>query len=140
TLPFTSSGTATPWRDRLTLLLDSTGEGIFGVDTQGRCVFINRAGAQMLGYRPEQVLHRNMHELIHHTRGDGSHYEMEECPIFNAFRHGVACRIDDVVLVRSDGTAFCAEYTSYPIVEDGRVQGAVATFVDITERKRAEEI
>jgi PAS domain S-box-containing protein len=126
--------------DRLTLLLESTGEGIFGVDMAGRCTFVNRAAAQMLGWRTEEVLGRNMHELIHHTHGDGRPYPEAECPIFNAFRRGLPCRIDDEVLWRSDGSPFWAEYSSYPIVEDGSVQGAVVTFVDIGERKRAEAL
>ncbi len=128
-----------PWNNRLNLLLESTGEGIFGIDLDGRCTFINRAGAQLLGWRTEQVLGRNMHGLMHHTHGDGSHYPESDCPIFNAFRQGLPCRIDSEVLWRADGTSFSAEYSSYPILEGGVVLGAVATFVDITERKAAEE-
>lgn len=126
--------------ERLTLLLESTGEGIFGIDLAGRCTFVNRAAAQMLGWRTDEVLGRNMHELIHHTHGDGRPYPEAECPIFNAFRRGLPCRIDDEVLWRADGSPFWAEYSSYPIVEHGDVQGAVVTFVDIGERKRAEAL
>ena len=123
-----------------TLLLESTGEGIFGVDLAGRCTFVNRAAAQMLGWRTEQVLGRNMHELIHHTRPDGAHYAECDCPIFNAFRRGLPCRIDDELLWRADGTGFPAEYSSYPVIEDGEVRGAVVTFVDISERKAAQAL
>jgi PAS domain S-box-containing protein len=125
--------------ERLALLLQSTGEGIFGVDMAGRCTFVNRAAAQMLGRRTEDVLGRNMHELMHHSHADGRHYPEADCPIFNAFRQGLPCRIDGEVLWRADGSHFPAEYSSHPVIEDGRVRGAVATFVDITERKRAEE-
>jgi len=125
--------------DRLTLLLESTGEGIFGIDLAGHCTFVNRAAAQMLGWRTEDVLGRNMHELIHHTHADGRAYHECDCPIFNAFRRGLPCRIDDEVLWRADGSPFSAEYSSYPIVEGGVVRGAVVTFVDITERKRAHD-
>ena len=131
---------ASAWTPRLRLLLESTGEGIFGVDLAGRCTFINRAGAQMLGWRTEQVLGRNMHRLMHHTHNDGSAYPEADCPIFNAFRQGLPCRIDSEVLWRADGSSFSAEYSSYPILDGGVVQGAVATFVDITERKLAEEL
>ena len=127
------------WNQRLQLLLESTGEGIFGIGLDGCCTFINRAGAQMLGWRTEQVLGRNMHALIHHTHGDGRHYPEAECPIYNAFRQGLPCRIDSEVLWRADGSSFSAEYSSYPILDQGVVQGAVATFVDITERKHSEE-
>ena len=135
---------ATAWTQRLQLLLESTGEGIFGVDTDGRCTFINRAGAQMLGWRTDQVLGRNMHDLIHHTHADGRHYPEAECPIFNAFRQGLPCRIDREVLWRGDGSWFSAEYSSYPILDaasgTSAVQGAVVTFVDITERRQAEQL
>jgi len=132
--------TEAPPADLLTLLLDSTGEGIFGIDLAGCCTFINRAGAQILGWRTEMVLGRNMHALVHHSHVDGRHYPECDCPIFNAFRRGLPCRIDDEVLWRADGSAFPAEYSSYPVIERGQVQGAVVTFVDITERKRAEEL
>ena len=128
------------WRHQLELLLASTGEGIYGIDLEGRCVFINRAGAEMLGYRPEQLLGRNMHDLMHHSYPDGSHYPVEQCPIYQAFRQGRSCRLDSDALWRADGTSFKAEYSSYPIRDNDRITGAVVTFVDISERKRAEEL
>ncbi len=135
------SGTgARLWNDRLTLLLESTGEGIFGIDLDGRCTFINRAGAQMLGYATGQVIGRNMHELIHHAYPDGRNYPVDECPIFRAFWKGLPCRIDSEVFWRADGSCFPAEYSSHPIIEDGVVLGAVVTLVDISERKRTEEM
>jgi len=128
------------WNERLSLLLESTGEGIFGIDNDGLCNFVNRAAAQMLGYRTEQVLGQNMHELIHHTHADGRHYPEAECPIYNAFRRGLPCRIDSEVLWRADGSSVQAEYSSYPILDQGVVLGAVVTLVDITERKRGEAL
>jgi len=128
------------WRHQLELLLASTGEGIYGVDLDGHCVFINRAGADILGYPTDKVLGLNMHDLMHHTRADGSHYPAGECPIYQAFRAGQPCRLDSDVLWRADGSSFYAEYTSYPIREHDRIIGAVVTFVDITERKRAQEL
>ncbi|MDP3356334.1 MAG: PAS domain-containing protein, partial [Polaromonas sp.] len=74
------------WRDKLSQLLESTGEGIFGIDMDGRCTFINRAGAEQLGFAPAEVLGKNMHELAHHSHADGAHYPEHLCPIFNAFR------------------------------------------------------
>jgi PAS domain S-box-containing protein len=124
--------------DRHSLLLDSIGEGIFGIDLDGRCTFVNPAALSQLGYRTDRVLGRNMHELVHHTHADGRHYPECDCPIFKAFRLGEACRIDDEVLWRADGTPFHAEYASHPLLDHGRVVGAVVSFVDIGERKRAE--
>jgi PAS domain S-box-containing protein len=127
------------WSAQLQLLLESTGEGIYGIDLAGCCTFVNRAAAQMIGLPADQVLGRNMHNLIHHRHADGRHYPEEECPIFAAFRRGESCRIDREVLWRADGSAFAAEYSSYPIMDAGLVRGAVVTFVDITERRAAEE-
>lgn len=128
------------WRDRLGLLLECTGEGIYGVDTEGRCHFVNPAAARMLGYHAEELLGANMHDLLHHSHADGGHYAVEHCPIYQAFREGVPCRVDSDVLWRKDGTSFPVEYTSYPILEGGQVRGAVVTFVDITDRKRQEQL
>ena len=127
------------WRDKLSQLLESTGEGIFGIDMLGCCNFINRAGADLLGWLPGNVLRQNMHEPAHHTHASGGHYPKHLCPIFNAFRMALPCRIDTELFWRRDGTSFAVEYSSYPIVEGGEVQGAVVTFVDISARKRAEE-
>jgi PAS domain S-box-containing protein len=133
------SPTDTPaWRDPLGLMLASTGEGVFGVDLEGLCVFINPAGARMIGLEPKQVLGQNMHVLTHHSHGDGAHYPIDDCPIYNAFRQGQPCRIDSEVFWRADGHSFPVEYSSYPVFDQGQVRGAVVTFVDITERKRVE--
>lgn len=131
-------------RNRLTqqlqLILESTGQGIYGIDLRGQCTFINRATCEMIGYQPEEVLGRNMHDLVHHHKLDGSPYPVEDCPIYSAFRKGEGCRIDVEVLWRRDGTSLPVEYSSFPIVEDGRVIGAVVTVSDITERKAAEAL
>ena len=139
----TESKRAREERNRVTqqmqMLLQSTGQGIYGIDLQGSCTFMNRATCEMLGYRPEEALGRNMHELIHHHRPDGSPYPVEECPFFRALKKGEGCRADTEVIWRRDGTPIPVEYSSFPIFEDGRITGAVVTVVDITERKRVEE-
>ena len=131
------AGASALWQNRLGLLLESTGEGVFGIDLAGNCVFINRAGAQMLGFAAEEVMGRNMHALTHHSHPDGSPYADSDCPIFNAFRQGLPCRVDTEVFWRQDGSAFAVEYSSHPILEGDQVHGAVIAFVDITSRKRA---
>ncbi|WP_300716125.1 PAS domain-containing sensor histidine kinase [Hydrogenophaga sp.] len=125
------------WGDPLALLLASTGEGVFGIDLDGLCVFINHAGARMIGFEPGELLGCNMHDLTHHSHADGAHYPVEDCPIFKAFLEGLPCRIDTEVFWRRDGSSFPVEYSSHPIIDGGAVRGAVVTFVDITERKRA---
>jgi PAS domain S-box-containing protein len=119
-------------------LLESTGDGIYGLDQHGHCTFINRAAAELLGYQPAEVLGKNMHTLIHYQHADGSPYPEEECPIFRAFRLGQGVRVADEMLWRKDGTAFPAAYSSYPIAERGTTRGAVVAFTDSTERKQLE--
>ena len=140
TVAASSFSPASAWNDKLALLLESTGDGIFGIDLDGCCTFINRAAAAMLGFTVEQALGRNMHELIHHSHRAGGHYHEHDCPIFRAFRKGLPCRVDTEVFWRADGRAFDVEYSSYPVIEGSVVQGAVITFLDITERRRAEEL
>lgn len=138
-LPHLAGAGQAALRDMLSQLLESTGEGIYGIDLDGCCTFINRAGAAQLGYAPAELLGRNMHEVAHHSHADGSHYPEETCPIFKAFREALPCRIDSERFWRQDGSTFAVEYSSYPMVEAGAVQGAVITFVDISARREAEE-
>ena len=121
------------------MLLDSAGEAIYGIDTEGRCTFCNPTCLRLLGYAgQEELLGRNMHEVIHHSHADGSTYAEHECQVFQAFLRGEEIHADDEVLWRADGTSFPAEYRSFPTRKDGEVVGSVVTFTDITERKRAE--
>jgi PAS domain S-box-containing protein len=120
-------------------LLDSAAEGIFGMDAKGDCTFINPAAIEMLGFAPDEVLGRDMHELIHHSYPDGSPYPIEACPINTAFEEGRSLHLVEEVLWRKDGTSFPALYSVSTVVENGVVTGGVVTIVDITERKRAEE-
>lgn len=119
------------------LLLESTGEGIYGLDHEGRCTFINRAGAAMLGYTPEELIGREMHTVIHLHRPGGTPYPSDECPIYTAFRDGRGVRVEDELFWRKDGTGFPVSYTSYPAAQGG-FRGAVVTFQDVTGRKEAE--
>jgi len=121
------------------LLIESTGEGIYGVDLSGKCTFLNAAGARVLKLDPIKVIGLNMHTVTHHTRADGSPYPVEQCQIYNTLRTGKGCRVDDEVLWRSDGTSFPAEYSAYPIRNDDLIDGVVVAFADITARKKGEE-
>ena len=130
---------------KLQLLLESTGEGIYGVDLTGHCTFVNRAAAELLGYTRDELLGRHMHELIHHHRPDGSPYPVADCPAYQSHRTGTPCRIDTEVFFRKDGTSFPAEYTAFPITPAGAAAanapaGTVVTFTDVTARKAAERV
>ncbi len=121
------------------LLLNSTGEGIYGVDLDGTCTFANPACLGILGYESDdELLGRNMHELVHHTRPNGDPYPMSECQIYLAFREGKGVHVDNEVMWRADGSSFHTEYWSYPIEREGELIGSVLTFVDITERRHLE--
>jgi PAS domain S-box-containing protein len=124
---------------RLELLLDSTGEGIYGVDVQGRCTFINKAGATMLGWTSDDLLGRIMHDSIHHARPDGSPYAASDCTLNRALQAGEECRVADEVLWRRDGTSFPVEAVSHPMTDEGVTVGSMVTFVDVTERNSLEE-
>jgi PAS domain S-box-containing protein len=125
--------------ERFRMLLDSTAESIYGLDSEGNCTFCNAASARLLGYEhPDDVLGKQMHSLMHHTRADGTPYPIEKCQVYLSLREGKGSHSDREVLWRKDGTSFPVEYWSYPVVRDGKPVGSVVTFIDITERKRAE--
>jgi PAS domain S-box-containing protein len=127
-------------KEQLQLLLDSTAEAIYSIDVDGACTLCNAACLRLLGYsRDSELLAKNMHALMHHTRPDGHTYPEEECKIFQAFRQGKGTHVTDEVLWRADGTSFPAEYWSYPVHKNGRVLGSVVTFFDITQRRKSEE-
>ena len=121
------------------LLLESTDEGIYGIDVDHRCTIINRSAIRMLGYAMDEALGKNMHELIHYKRPDGSPCLPDGCCIFQSIRTGSGCRVSDDVFWRQDGSSFPVEYSAYPIIDNGVLKGAVVTFIDITERKEAEK-
>lgn len=121
------------------LLLESVGEGIFGVDLDGKVAFINPAATEMLGYGPEELIGKEIHGKIHHSYADGSAYPKSECPMYLTYADGTDHRIADEVLWRKDGSSFPVEYTSMPIKKDGQVFGAVVTFMDISARKQMED-
>jgi formate hydrogenlyase transcriptional activator len=126
--------------ERVRLILDSSAEGIFGCDPNGTCLFCNQAAVRLLGYdEPVELLGENMHSLEHHSRKDGTPFPIDECPIYVGFHDNRGVHIDDDVFWRKDGTSFPVEYWSHPLVRDGKTVGAVITFFDITQRKKAEE-
>ena len=122
------------------LLLNSTAEGIYGVDVEGVCTFCNPSCLRMLGYADEEeLLGKNIHALIHHTRPDGTPYPDGECRSYLAYRVGRETHVDDEVFWRKDGKSIRVEYWSHPIVDEGVVAGAVVAFFDITEKSALEQ-
>ncbi|PKN69934.1 MAG: hypothetical protein CVU54_07850 [Deltaproteobacteria bacterium HGW-Deltaproteobacteria-12] len=121
------------------LLLQAVAEGIFGVDATGRLTFVNPAALRLLGFSAEEMIAQNIHDLIHHSRPDGTRYPAEECPMYATYTRGTEITVTNEVLWCKDGSSFPAEYSSTPIISDSMVIGAVITFRDITERRKAEE-
>jgi PAS domain S-box-containing protein len=122
------------------LLLNSTAEGIYGLDLQGNCTFCNPACLRLLGYQfPENLLGKNMQALVHHTRADGTPCPTPEWEIYTAVREGEASHIAEGLLWRADGTSFVATYWSYPMHKGGELVGAVVSFLDISDRRQAEQ-
>jgi PAS domain S-box-containing protein len=122
------------------LLLESSGEGIYGIDQAGNCTFANPACAKLLGYDdPRDLLGKNMHDLVHHTQPNGTPPPREACRICRALEHNQGAHADDEVFWRRDGSRLAVEYRSYPILRDGQRLGAVLMFASITWRRRAEE-
>ena len=120
-------------------LLESVGEGVFGVDINDRLTFINPMGLSMLGYTKEELFGKNIHKIIHHSHFDGSKYLVDECPMHLTLIEKKPYYIDNEVLWRKDGSSFSVEYRSTPIWRDDKVIGTVVAFSDITDRKKAEQ-
>ncbi len=121
------------------LILRAAGEGIYGVNAEGKTTFVNPAAERMLGWKAEELVGRDMHSLVHHSHPDGSHYHNYDCPIYAAFRDGAVHRVEYELFWRKDGTSFWVEYTSTPIRDRSNLVGAVIVFRDITQRREAED-
>ena len=121
------------------LILESAGDGIFGMNAQGDHIFLNRAGRTMLGYEAGELMSRHSHDIWHHSRSDGTPYPEKDCWIYMTTKDGIPRQVTDEVFWKKDGTALPVEYTTTPIYEESASVGAVVTFRDITERRRSQE-
>lgn len=121
------------------LILESAGEGIFGLDLEGKHTFVNPAAAKMLGYEVRELIGQPGHKIWHHTYKNGMPYPEENCPMYMAYKDGIIHRGSDEIFWRKDGTSFAVDYISRPIREGDRFVGAVVSFMDITERKHFED-
>jgi PAS domain S-box-containing protein len=122
------------------LILESVGDGIYGIDLDGKLTFINEAGARVLGYAPDQLTGCDVHEVIHHSHADGTSYSKSSSPILQALRRCEPIRMRDEVFWRKDGVAIPVEYSANPLMEEGRVSGMVVAFQDVSERRRLEKM
>lgn len=124
---------------KLNRLLNHLAEGVYEVDTSGNCTFVNQSFLTMLGFdSADEILGKNVHNLIHHHHPDGSVYPITECKIYQAYRSNQDINVTDEVFWRKDGSPVPIEYWSVPVTQNGELLGATVTFVDISSRKAAE--
>ncbi len=121
------------------LILRAAGEGIYGVNAEGKTTFVNPAAERMLGWSADELVGKEIHPIVHHTHHDGRHYPDHDCPIYAAFRDGAVHQVDGEVFWRKDGSPVWVEYTSTPIRDRGVVVGAVIVFRDVSQRREADE-
>jgi hypothetical protein len=121
--------------ERGRLILEASANGLYGIDMAGRLVFINPAGSRMLGYARDALIGLPVHDTLHHSHADGSVFPGESCPMLVALVKGEAVRNEDDLFWRADGTSLAVATTTQPMLKEGRVVGAVVSFVDISQRK-----
>ncbi len=120
------------------LILNAAGEGIFGVDAQGRTTFVSEKATQILGWHEKDLLGQILHDVIHHTHEDGGTYARDECPIYAAFNAGQFHQVEAEVFWRADANSIPVEYSATPIRRNGKLDGAVVVFRDVSERREKE--
>ncbi len=116
-------------------LLQSTNEGIIGVDREGQCTFVNMAALEILGFAENEFLHADVHKLIQHTHADGGAYHLHTSPIYHAYQDGRNSHVTTDILFRKDGSSFPAEYSASPLIDNSQVMGAVIMFRDVTDAR-----
>jgi len=122
------------------LILDSVADGIYGVDLEGRSTFVNKAMEKITGWSAASIIGKNQHDLLHHTKENGTPNPRSECPVFKTFMDDETRNIEDDIFWKNDGTSFPVEYTSTPLKDEAGITiGSVVIFRDISERKKAEE-
>jgi PAS domain S-box-containing protein len=124
----------------LAALLESTDEGIYGVDLKGKVTLVNRAALELTGFSGEELMWSPSHELIHHTRADGTPYPADQCPVAIAMRTGQGVRVTEEVYWRKDGSSFPVEYSASPLMQGGEIVGAVVSFVDVSSRRHLQRL
>lgn len=125
----------------LQIILDSTAEGIYGVDLYGFCTFINKSGIKLLGYETQnEIVGKNIHNLIHHHYLDGKKSPVKDCYILQTVTKGKGIHVEDDIFWRKDGTYFDVEYNAYPQYDYGEIIGAVVTFIDNSYKRKMERL
>ncbi|HEY9193938.1 MAG TPA: ATP-binding protein [Methyloversatilis sp.] len=122
---------------RASLIVESSADGLFGVDQDGLITFVNPAACRMLGHEAKDLIGRDGHTLFHHSRPDGTPYPREDCPGHTAMASGTVLRVDDEVYWHADGHAVPVMYAIHPMIRNGVIDGAVISFVDMSAQRAA---
>jgi PAS domain S-box-containing protein len=122
------------------LILAAVGDGIYGMDLEGKFTFMNPAGAKLLGYKVEEFKNMDVHDFIHHSHPDGSRHNRSNCPIVQGLNRRESVRIRDDVFWKKDKTSFPVEYVATPIMDEGKIAGMVVSFQDVSERRRLDKM
>lgn len=120
------------------LILGAVGEGIYGLDCEGRTTFANTAATNILGWNEADIIGKPLHDIHHHSHADGSPYAKEDCPIYAALKDGEVHKVCDEVFWHADGHCVSVEYVSTPIWDEGKLKGAVVIFRDVSEQRVSE--
>lgn len=120
------------------LILDAAGEGIYGINAEGKATFVNQAAQDMLGWDADDLIGRDLHSIIHHHHLNGDVFPPHQCPIYDTFRKDKTQRVENDAFWRKDGKPILVEYVSTPIYDKNVLTGAVVIFRDVTERKENE--
>ncbi len=126
-------------RKRLQAILDSAGDGIFGIDNNGAISFVNHKATELLGWTKDELIGSSHHDLVHHTRKSGATFPIEECPIYKAYKNGQVHSESDDIFWTKAGKSFPVEYTSTPLLDDEKNNGAVVVFKDISLSKKLQK-
>lgn len=126
-------------RKRLHAILDSAGDGIFGINNDGVVTFVNQKATELLGWSKEELVGKSHHDLVHHTRKSGGEFPVEECPIYMAYKDGFIHSENDDIFWTKDGQSFPVEYTSTPLLDGDKNNGAVVVFKDISQAKKLQK-
>jgi PAS domain S-box-containing protein len=121
------------------LILDSVGEGVYGIDKDGTTTFSNPAAEKITGWTKQDLMDKNSHSVWHHSHANGQHYDAEDCPIYAALHDGLIHHEQEEVFWRKDGSSVAVEYTSTPMMNGRKIVGAVVVFKDISQRIKHEK-
>ena len=120
-------------------ITDNATAALFMMDARGYCTFMNPAAEEMTGFTFEEISKQPLHNMIHHTRPDGTPFPLHECPIDRALPTNNSMRAYEDVFIRKDGTFFDVTCAARPVIENGVPTATIIEVRDITDEKRIQQ-